>query len=382
MITVREAVTRRDIREFVLFPWRVYKNDPNWVPPIIMDMFRMLNRRRSPFFEFGEAAYFLAYRDGRCAGRISAHVNRHHNDFHGTKDGFFGFYECLDDDEASRALLSAAETWVFAKGMTRIIGPESFTVYDEQCLLVDGWEADPSTPVVMEVYNPRYYIDHMTKSGYGKEIDWYAFKVDGSAPIRDGLLKAKERLVNQKGYVFRHVNFKRLDEEIAKIKVIFNEAWADNWGHYPFTDRQFDQIKEALLLFVDPRLCFIVETKEGAPVGCSITLPDINPAVKRMNGRFFPFGWFHFLYGRKHSEGARTFMMGVMKEYRNQGVDIAMVVETIRTGLAAGYKWSECSLVVETNLNMIRPIEKWGGTRYKSYRLFSKQLTPGDIKQR
>lgn len=374
MVTITEAKTRREIKEFVTFPWKVYKNDPNWVPPLIMDTKRMLDRKRSPFFEFGDAAFFLAYRDGTCVGRISAHVNRNHNEFHGSRDGFFGFYECMNDPEASRALLDAAEEWVAARGMTKIIGPESFTVYDEQCFMVDGWDADPPTPVVMEVYNPRYYIEQMRSAGYQKEIDWYAFKVDGSAPIRDGLLKAKDRLVGQKGYIFRNVNLKKIDDEIAKIKVIFNEAWAENWGHYRFSDRQFDQIKEALLAFVDPRLCFIVETKEGAPVGCSVTLPDINPAVKKMNGRFLPFGWAHFLHGRKHSEGARTFMMGVVKEYRSQGIDIAMVVETIKKGLEAGYKWSECSLIVESNLSMIRPIEKWGGTRYKTYRLFSKEI--------
>ncbi len=375
MVTITEAVSRGDISTFIRLPWSIYRNDPNWVPPIITDQRKMLNREKSPFFEFGDAAYFLAHKDGKCVGRITAHINRNHNDFHKAKDGFFGFYESVDDYEVSDALLKAASDWVARRGMTKIMGPASFTVYDEQCLMTDGWDADPPTPVVFEVYNPRYYLDQMKHAGFEKEIDWYAYKVDGSRTLSTALLGAKDRIVNRNGFVFRNINLKKVDEEVAKIKHIFNGAWADNWGHYPFTDRQMEQIKAAVLLFVDPRLCFMVETSDGEPVGVSVTLPDVNPFVKKMNGRIFPFGWIHLLRSRRHSTGARTFMMGVLPKYRNMGVDIAMVVETIRVGLSIGYQWSECSLIVESNENMIRPIEKWGGVRYKSYRIFSRQLS-------
>ncbi len=374
MITIREAVSRKDINTFIKLPWSIYKNDPNWVPPIIMDVRNMLDREKSPFFEFGEAAYFLAFRDDECVGRITAHINRNHNEFHKSKDGFFGFYECIDDYEVSDALLRAASEWLKAKGMTKIMGPANFTVYDEQCFMIDGWEAEPPTPVVFDIYNPKYYLDQMEHAGFAKEIDWYAYKVDGSKSLSKALLGAKDRIVAKNGFVFRNVNLKKVDEEMVKIKKIFNDAWSDNWGHYPFTDRQMEHIKSAVLLFVDPRICFMVETAEGDPVGVSVTLPDVNPFIKKMNGRILPFGWFHLLRSRRHSTGARTFMMGVLPEYRNMGVDIAMVVETIRVGLSVGYQWSECSLIVESNLNMIRPIEKWGGERYKSYRIYSRSL--------
>lgn len=375
MVTIREAVSRKDITKFIKFPWKVYKNDPNWVPPIIIDVRNMLDRRKSAFFEFGEAAYLLAYKDGKCAGRITAHINRNHNDFHKTQEGFFGFYECIEDYEVSDALLKAAAEWVAARGMTKIMGPANFTVYDEQCLMVDGWDAEPPTPVVFENYNPKYYIEQMHHAGFGKEIDWYAFKVDGSRPLSKALLGAKDRIVKKNGFVFRNVDLSKIEAEVLKIKEIFNKAWEDNWGHYRFTDRQMEQLKRAVLLFVDPRICFMVETAAGDPVGVSVTLPDVNPFVKKMNGRLLPFGWYHLLRSRRHSSGARTFMMGVLPEYRNSGVDIAMVVETIRVGLSVGYQWSECSLIVESNTNMIRPIEKWGGDRYKTYRIFSRALS-------
>lgn len=374
MVTIKEAVTRSEVDRFIKLPWKIYRDHPHWVPPVMSDMRRMLDREKSPFFEFGEAVYYLAYKGKECVGRITAHINRNHNDFHKTKDGFFGFYEAIDDYEVSDALISAAANWVAERGMTKLMGPENFTIYDEQCLMVDGWDADPPTPVVFEVYNPRYYIDQMKHAGMEKEIDWYAFKIDSVKGLSPAFLNAKDRIVKRNGFVFRNINLKRVTEEMDKVQQIFNGAWSDNWGHYPFTQRQVEQIKSAVVMFVDPRMCFMVETADGRPIGASITLPDINPFVQKMNGRILPFGWIQLLRARRHSVGVRTFLMGVLSEYRNMGVDVAMVVETMKAGLELGYKWSECSLIVENNLKVIRPIEKWGGIRYKTYRLFSKAL--------
>jgi hypothetical protein len=169
------------------------------------------------------------------------------------------------------------------------------------------------------------------------------------------------------------MNLKKLDEEVAKVKVIFNEGWSENWGHYPLSDRQFEHIAAGLKILVDARVCFMVE-KDGKPVGCSVSLPDVNPAVKKMNGHLFPFGIFHLLAGKKKATGLRTFIMGVLKEHRHLGIDILMVLETFLVGVKAGYTWSECSLIVETNKSMIDAIGRWGGEPYKIYRLFSKRL--------
>lgn len=374
MVEIREVASKGELRDFIRLPWKIYRDDPNWIPPIIADVKATLDREKSPFFEFGEAAYFTAYRDGECVGRISAHVNRIHNDYHKANDGFFGFFESINDDEVSRLLLDAAAEWVRHRGMSRLVGPASFTIYDEPCFMVEGWEADPPTPVIFQNYNPRYYIDLMAKAGFEKEIDWYAYRLDAGKPLSRALLGAKERAMERRGLVFRNVNLKRVDEEVEKIKAVFNDAWSENWGHHPYTERQAEQIKEALKLIVDPRMCFIVETQEGKPVGCAVILPDLNPFVKKMNGRILPFGWIHLLWGRRHSSGSRAFMLGVLKEYRNSGVDVALIVEAMQRGPIVGYEWGECSLIVETNQSMIRLIEKWGGDRYKTYRLFGKSL--------
>lgn len=372
MVEIKEAVTKKEIKQFIKFPWEVYKDYPNWVPPLIFDMKNRLNRNKDPFFEFGDAAFFLAIRDGKVVGRVTAHTNSLHVEFHNRNDGFFGYYECLNDNEASQALMKAAEDWLRKKGMTKIIGPENYTIYDEICFMLTGWDADPPTPVILENYNPPYYIDLMEKAGYKKEIDWYAFMVGEDTEIKEVFFRIKDRLLKQ-GFVFRPVIFKKIKEETEKVKKIVHGAWAENWGHFPYSDRQFEQIAKGLKLIMDPRVCFMVE-KDGESAGCSVSLPDINPSLKKMNGRLFPFGWWHLLRAKKKAIGLRTFLFGVLKEYRNRGLDLVMVLDTIVEGKKAGYQWSECSLVVENNKKMIDPILKWGGRLYRTYRLFSKDL--------
>jgi hypothetical protein len=373
MLTIRKINSRAELKKFIAFAWEVYRDDPNWVPPLIGDTLAMLDKKKSPFFEFGEAAYFMAFRDAKPVGRITAHINRTHNDFHQVKEGFFGFYECLPDPEAAQALLKTAEAWVKERGMEKIVGPENFTIYDELGFMIKGWDATPATPVIMETYTPKYYLDQMAQAGYEKEIDWIAFLVKSDFKLKDTLFKIKERLLKRSGLTLRRINLKKINEEVAKVKVIFNEGWKENWGHYPLSDRQFEHIAAALKILVDERVCFMAE-KNGVPVGCSISLPDLNPAVQKMNGRLLPFGIFHLLAGKKKATGLRTFMMGVLKEHRHLGIDIVMVLETFLEGIKAGYTWSECSLIVETNQRMIDAIGRWGGEPYKVYRLFRKKL--------
>jgi GNAT superfamily N-acetyltransferase len=228
-------------------------------------------------------------------------------------------------------------------------------------------------PVMMEVYTPRFYLEQMESAGYIKEIDWFAFLVgQASVPMRDIFLKIKDRLIRQ-GFVFRTINMKRFDEEVESIKELANTAWDENWGHVPYTERQLDHLAKALKLLIDPRLVYMVE-KDGKVIGVSVTLPDVNPSVKKMNGRLFPFGWWHFLRAKKNASGLRTFLLGVAPEFRMKGIDAAMITETVLTARQLGYEWSDCSLIVETNRAMIDPILKWGGQVYRTYRIFSKML--------
>jgi len=372
MLEVRKACTKKDRKTFIRLPWKIYKGDKNWVPPLLMEMKHVLDRESHPFFEIGEAEFFLVFRDGECVGRITAHINHKHNEYNNVKDGFFGFYECTNDTEASTALLKAAEDWVKAKGMTRIVGPENYTIYDEIGFMADGWDAEPSTPIILQVYTPEYYLDLMADAGYQKEIDWYAFMMTRDMTIKPFFKKIKQRLERQ-GFIFRNINMKNYKEEVTNVERIVNNAWSENWGHVPYTKKQFEAIAKAVKMIIDPRMVFFVE-KDGKVVGCAINLPDINPSVKKMNGRLFPFGWWHLLRGKKKAFGLRTFLFGVLKDYRNKGIDIALVMDTFQQAMKIGYEWSDCSIIVETNRRMIDPLEKWGGKLYKTYRLFNKTL--------
>jgi len=372
MLEIRAITGKRDKMRFIKMPWLVYKGDPNWVPPLIFDMKHQLDATKHPFFEFGEAAYFLAERDGVPVGRVTAHVNHKHDEHHRVRDGFFGFYECVDDVEVSNALLAKAEDWCRARGATRMIGPMSYTIYDEIAFLAEGHDNEPRTPVLLEPYTPKYYINLMAKAGYDKDIDWLAFMVGRDVKIPDLFKRVKERLIS-KGFTFRCINPKDLDADVERIKSVVNSAWAANWGHVPYTDAQFAAIKDALKAILDPRVIFLVE-KDGETVATSITLPDINPSIKKMNGRVFPFGWWHFLRAKKKAYGLRTFLFGVKEEYRGRGIDAVLVMDTIEAGRNFGYEWSSCSLVVENNVKMIQPILDWGGYEFKRYRVFKKDL--------
>ena len=377
MITIREVTSKRDAMRFIKMPWLVYKNDPYWIPPLIFDMKNTLagplgRKMKHPFFEFGEVAFFIAERDGVVVGRIDAHINHNHNKHYNTKDGFFGFFECMDDEEAAKALFAKAEEWCRSKGAVRMIGPMNFTIYDEIGILAEGFDNEPKMPIILEMYNPKYYPELLAKSGYGKDIDWLSFLVSKDVKIPEIVGKIKDRLIS-KGFVFRCLNMKKLEQEVNSVKDTINTAWSENWGHVNYTDGQFDAIVEALKLIVDPRFVFIVE-KDGQAIACSITLPNINPSLKKMNGRLFPFGWWHFLRSKKHADGLRTFLFGVRHEYRNRGIDAVLVMDTINSGHKAGYDWSSCSIIVENNIKMIQPVLDWGGKEIKRYRIYTKGL--------
>jgi GNAT superfamily N-acetyltransferase len=369
-IWVRKVETRQDLNRFIRLPWKIYRSYPHWVPPLIAEQKYVLNRKKGPFFEIGEAEYFLAFAGEEPVGRISAHVNHQWNRHYKDQKGFFGFFECIEEEEVAAALFAAAEEWLRAKGKTSILGPMSFSIYDELGLLIDCFDQDP---VVLLAYNPPYYVDLVEKMGFRKAIDWYAYLMTDKVPVNPVLYEVRDRVLKRNGLVIRHANLRRFKEEAEKAKAIFNEAWSENWGHLPFTDKQFDHLAKGLRMILDERLVLFGELK-GKPVGLCVSIPDANQAVKGINGRLFPFGWYHVLRELKRIKKLRTIIMGVKKEHRHTGIDVAFYVETIERGKALGYTESECSLVVETNTWMRKALDDIGASIYKTYRLYEKPL--------
>ena len=362
---------RHQLVQFVKLSFSLYRDDPYWVPPIISDQLKFLDKKKGVFFEFGKAEYFMAQRNGEIVGRISAHTSSQYDKYQDADTGFFGFFECIDDPTVANALLDHASAWLASQGKKRMLGPISFTLYDECAMLCDGYD---SLPVVLLSYNPPYYNDLMTKAGMSKAIDWYAFMVEAdNLDIKPALYKIRDRILNSNGIRIETLSLKNMDDAIKKVGHIFNDAWMDNWGHVPLTQGQLEYMAGELKLVAVEPLCYFAYVGDEC-VGFSLTLKDANPALQKARGKLFPLGIFRILKEMKNIKLLRTIAMGVMPEYRHKGLDIVFYLNTIEQGIKMGYRRSECSIIVETNKRMIGALDDLNARRYKTYRFYERKI--------
>ncbi len=341
MIEVREVRGRGMLREFVHLPWtsRIYENDPAWVPPLIHDMYTILDPEKSYFYAIGEAQLFLAYKEGRPVGRISAHVNRLYEEKYDRETGFFGFFESVDDVDVAGALFDRAEAWLKAKGKRVMNGPQSFSIYDSVGFEVEGARHMPSVGLF---HFAPYYPGLADACGFSKCIDWYCFLVkkadyDVYAPY---LQDVKRRLLAKTEFTFRRLDRRDMNRRIREVQRIFNVAWEGNWGHLPLTDAQTDMFASELRLIAKEELAVFAE-KDGATVGFIISLPDVNPALRLLNGRLYPWRIVRFLLEASRTKRIRTIIMGVLPEYRGRHIDDIFYLMTIEDGIRLGYTESD-----------------------------------------
>ena len=371
-IEVKEVKDSKMMKQFIMFPWtsKIYENDPAWVPPIIGDMKKLFNPKKGYFYEIGEVAYFLAYKDGVPAGRITAHVNRMYEEKYNKETGFFGFYEAIDDLDVARALFATAEGWLKKKGKTRVEGPQSFSIYDSVGFEVLGEEI---MPVVGLLHFAPYYKDHATACGYTKCIDWHCFLVKKIDDFKPYLKDVRENIMKNQDVKYVYYTPKELKKRAKEIHEIFNRAWDGNWGHLPLTDKQFKMLVDELKLVAVPELIVFAE-KDGKTIGFIVSLPDMNPALKILNGRLYPWRLIKALRSIKKVKRIRTIIMGVLPEYRGQKIDDVFYLFTIENGIRLGYVESDCSLIVETNQKMIGALKPLKGQIYKTYRIYEKHI--------
>jgi len=317
---------------------------------------------------------FLAESNGKPVGRIAAIKNDNHNSFHKDKTGFFGFFETIDDEEVSDLLLDTACGWCKDKGFDKIMGPMNPSTNDECGLLVNGFD---SNPVIMMTYNPPHYEKKITDFGFSKEKDLYAYYIPVEVIKNEKLMAKLERVAkiirSREGVVTRKVNMKDLNNEIHRIEEVYNNAWEYNWGFVPMTTAEFDYIGKNIKAIVDPDFVIIAEIN-GVPAGFSLSIPDLNQVLKKMNGRLLPFGIFKLLSGKKKIDMVRIIIMGVKHEYQKKGIDSVFYLETIKEGNRKGIKAGEISWVLEDNMPMRQTAENLGAYIYKTYRIFSKTL--------
>jgi GNAT superfamily N-acetyltransferase len=335
-----------------------------------MERKAFINPKKNPFFQHADIALFLATHDGGSVGRIAAIVNHNHNAYHGDKVGFFGLFECVEDKEVARALLNQAGQWLKARGMEVMRGPASFSTNEEIGLLVDGFD---ESPMVLMPYNPPYYARLLEGYGLKKVKDLYALIRTDDENMPERLYRIADKIKERRKLRIRKLDMKNLHEEIRKFKAVYESAWEKNWGFVPMTEAEIDHMAKELKQILDPDLVYFVEVEERI-VGFSLALPDINQALKRINGRLFPFGLLKLLYYSKKINQVRVLLLGVAPGYRKLGIDGVLYLESFREGTKKGYHRGEFSWVLEDNVAMARPLEAIGGRRYKTYRVYDLPL--------
>ena len=371
-LEIKEVTGERGRLAFIKMPWQVYSDDPNWVPPVIADQKTFLNPRKGVFFEHGQARLFMATRDGQPVGRISAHINSLHDELWHDGKGFFGFFECEDNQQTADALFASAEEYLLKNGKTTCEGPLNFGIYDEVGVLIDAFD---SPPYVLNVHNPPYYRTLIENAGYSKSIDWFAFrgKLRDYEKVDQKMTRLKDRALSRAGLTVRSVNMKSIKKEADIAKSIFDSAWDKNWGHVPVTETEWRRLVHEMVPVLVPELTLIAE-KNGNPVGFTITAYDANVAVKMINGRLYPLGFIKLLRNLKKTKKIRLFLSGVLEQYRGRGVEIALFMTVAQKGYEMGFDEMEMSLIVEDNEPMINSLKYFPVKVEKTYRIFKKPL--------
>lgn len=373
MLQVRTVEDRRAQRQFIRLPWSVYADDPAWIPPLMLERREHLSPR-NPYFEHAQFQSWLAYRDGNAVGRISAQIDQLHLDHHQKVEGFFGMIEAEDNAETFKALLNAAEAWLRDHGMRRILGPYNLSVNQESGLLVDGFD---TPPYMMMGHARPYYRSRIEENGYQKAKDLLAYIIDANfdqpAAVQAIVKRAKKRVT------VRSLRKSNYYEDMKIIEDIFNDAWSENWGFIPYTEAEFKQLAKDFKLILDFNLFKIAEV-DGAPAAFMVTVPNINEAIRDLNGRLLPFGWLKLLWRLKvrYPRTARIPFMGVRKQYHGSLLGAALAFMVIIDGqpyaLSRGIKKVELSWILEDNKGTRDIIESLGAVVYKRYRIYSKDL--------
>lgn len=374
---------KKGVDQFMRLPWAIYRCDVHWAPDLVMNLKKRLNKQRHPFFEFGDADFFLAMKEGQAAGRIAAISNPKHNEYHHETTGFWGFFECINDQEVANALFDAARDWLKTRGLTVMRGPMSCDTQDEIGILYEGFDTRRS---FMMPHNPPYYMDLCRNYQMEKAKDLVAFSIDTTQPLPEKVTRIA-RIVKQKmeskGFTFRQLNKKQIEKDFRIVMDIYEEAWAKNWGFTPITTRQFMELAENLKLIIDENLVNIIEGPNGEPVGMSCSLYDYMECTYW--AKKFPFwaqetmqlinlAWRLFIKPRPKFKRARMFLAGVVPEYRGLGLDAFLYVQPFGSAKKLKITEGELSWELEDNFAIIKPIEKMGGKIHKRMRIWDKKI--------
>lgn len=373
-VTIVPVVSASDKLDFIKSQWNFYRNDPNFVPPVIADRKKLLDTQKNPFYKHAEIQLFLAKRGGEIVGRIAAITNALHNEIHGDSIGFFGFFECENNPDTAKLLFETAENWLSAHGKTHIRGPVNPSMNDECGLLVEGFD---SPPMILTTYNPAYYERLVKAAGFEKVKDLLAYILDNDDYINVKVRRVMGALRERHNMTIRSINFKNKKQfrrDISTLKEIYNAAWQPNWGFVKMTSEEFDFLAADLKQIANPDYALILEI-HGKPAGFALALPDVNQAlIFNKRGSLLGALW-NLLTKKKHMNQLRIIVLGILPEFQRSGGDAALYFEIGERGLKNGNKRGEASWILEDNTMMNRALQHtMNGTVYKTYRIFEKPL--------
>ena len=360
-----------ELKDFIELPWKMYADYPQWVPPLKKEVRRLLDSDNHPFWEFSERILFLARRGSQILGRIAGIIDNHHNEFHGEPMGIWGFFECADDPEAAAALFAAVETWVRLKGMTFLRGPLNPSINYEAGLLIDGFD---TSPALMMPYNPSYYPRLVESCGLSKEKELLSFIIDGNYRLPPWMESLAERLARKKGVNIRPFRLKDPVPELSLVREIFNDCWSGNWGYVPLSDHEIQTIGKSMMEIADPDLAFFIYYGDE-PAGVCVFLPDINPLLKRLNGRIGLLGLLKFLLYRREITGLRGLLFGIKEKYRQLGFPLLVIRHLYEVVRKKGkYSSLELGWTLEDNESINSLLEEAGARIHKKYGIYRKSV--------
>ena len=378
IVTIRiiRVDSRRDLRRFVALPWQLYdaRRHPQWVPPLRMAVRDALDEKKNPFYRDAERALFLAERDGKPVGRIAAIENRAHNRFHEDRVGFWGFFECVDDQAVADALFDAAESWLVERGLNVMRGPMNPSTNYECGLLVEGFE---NRPTFMTAWNPPYYDALCERAGHAKAKDLLAFWFPAAEPgyeLPPFVVRQAERAMEGGRITFRDLDPRHFDREVAACWEIYNDAWERNWGFVPMTRAEFVHMAKEMRHLLWPQLAFLASV-DGVPAGFMLAVPDYNEALARnRSGRLLPTGLLRLLWGKRTIRTARVMALGVKGSFRSRSILALFTHEVMRRGLAMGKIGAEASWLLEDNQLIVKPMRAMGARERMRWRVYDRPM--------
>jgi GNAT superfamily N-acetyltransferase len=368
---ISRVESKADLLEFIRFPWEIYRGNEHWVPPLIKEQQQFLSPA-NPFFEHAEADYFLAKRNGKVCGRISASIDQNYIDLHQEKMGCFGFFETFDDFGIASCLLDTARDTLADKGMEIMRGPFNFTTNHECGLLVDGFDTDP---VMLSTYNPPYYSALVERYGMRKARDLYSYLImDPDGEINMSFMQEMAEKAAENNVTARKVDLRNVEAEMGLIKEVYNNAWSKNWGFVPLTEAEIDDFAKHMRHLVIDDLAYIGEL-DGRPIGFLLFLPDYNVVFKKMNGKMGPLQVLQLLLQKNRIKKGRLFMMGVHRKYQRTGVAAVMMDVAFKSAIRKGFKIADYSWILEDNMPVRSILELAGAKIYKTHRIYEMDLS-------